>query len=91
LRSTFIVDQRCDNCGATDDSPCEVRGLLSARTLARSGLDNNLGGFLEADLARIDDKMVLMRIRNIHAEVAAEILFADAVGFFDVFGRLLFT
>ena len=35
--------------------------------------------------------MVLMRIRNIHAEVAADILLTNALGFFDVFGGLLFT
>jgi hypothetical protein len=73
------------------DGATESRALLSARALARGGIDNNLGGFLEANLARIYDKMVLMRILNIYAEVAAEILFADALGFFDVFGRLLFT
>ena len=64
---------------------------LTARAMARAGLDNDPGGFLEANLARIDDKMVLMRILNVAAEVAADILFADAVGFFDVFRRLLFT
>ena len=65
--------------------------LLSRRALARSSVDNNFGGFLVAHLARVDDKMVLMRIRNIYAEVAADILLTNAVGSFDVFGGLLFT
>jgi hypothetical protein len=65
--------------------------LLSRRALARSSVDNNFGGFLVAHLARVDDKMVLMRIRNIFAEVAADILLTNTVGSFDVFGGLLFT
>jgi hypothetical protein len=59
--------------------------------VARACIDDYFGGFLVAHLARVDDKMVFMRIRNIYAEVAADILLADAVGSFDVFGRLLFT
>jgi hypothetical protein len=58
---------------------------------SRGGIDNDLGGFLEANLARIYDKMILMRILNIHAEVATDVLFADTVGFFNVFDSLHFT
>ena len=35
--------------------------------------------------------MVLMRIRNIYAEVAPDILLSGPVGFFHIFGGILFT
>ena len=59
--------------------------------MARPCIDDYFGGFLIAEFPRIDDKMVVMRIGDVHAEIAADILLTGAIGFFNVLGRILFT
>ena len=64
---------------------------LSRRAVARPRIDDYFGGFLIAEFLRIDDKMIVMRIGDVHAEIAADILLTGAIGFFNVSGRILFT
>jgi hypothetical protein len=45
---------------------------------------DNFCGFLIAEFPRIEDKMVVMRIGDVHAEIAADILLTGAIGFSDV-------
>ena len=64
---------------------------LSRRAVARPRIDDYFGGFLIAEFLRIDDKMIVMRIGDVHAEIAADMLLTGAIGFFNVSGRILFT
>ena len=61
------------------------------RAVARPCIDDYFGGFLIAEFPRIDDKMVVMRIGDVDAEIATDILLTGAICFFNILGRILFT